>query len=1001
METGPENRGLDLEKELTCSICTEVLYQPITLLDCLHTFCASCAKEWFSFQLNSSRNNPNPGTTPFTCPSCRDPIRSTRHDAKVTTLLEMFLAANPAKARTRQEMIDLEDKYRPGDIILPKIEAKEKSSRERRADDEDARLLEEVRGLSLREVGVEEGSSERRERRRRDGERLRPDGTRPSREQSRDSRASRSGDDRERRRRRETDSGRRRRDDAALRPETEHVEERRRPRSNDEARRRHEETSRTAASQLEHQSSLRSLISSSDVDAREMEEEILRQIREEGLLDGIDLENIDVGQEDQISERIAEAYRKRQADKAREERERRRADGHRRQHSRSAPESRETSADDRSTRRRTHSRAVSAASAVSTVSALSQSDEPNRPPPAISAFQSGHLEVHSSDEGRRRRRTTSGSRSSTDPVPVAETQARPAARSQTDLSSRPQSAETNLHRPSVTMSSGSATEPNNRHSVELAGSEPTPRDQRSTNSSPRMGMSARMEDSSMTLSPLSQNNWSPAHDTLTGAPFTGSTLLATSVDQALMPSPLSPNQSPNHSPSASLSLSDRATAFQSAARPNSSNGETHERKRSTLYPEPSITCARCSKSHIEYSLHYNCAACHGGNYNICLTCFRGGSGCLHWFGFGYSAWTKWEAWANDQNLSDAEKPHMLIASRYLPPPTVPGGAPGRKTLTKSNPLERLQSGVFCACCLEWANECYWRCETCNEGDWGFCNTCVNQGKCCTHSLLPLTFQALEPDKGDNTPPGQALPASASILTGPGVQDIGRFKPLKFTTQCDICHYGIPPEDERYHCLQCTSNVPGTNTKPGDYDICMACYPKLSTSRRISAENGTKGWIRCLQGHRMIIIGFKNTHGGLRRYIAEEMVGGWSLKIKPFVPPPTASSLPSSDLQTWSWPSPLSKDYYKLVTVNPMNTPPPHIDGVDQEEHFPPSGGSGMRCLARWSWWPAEDVSDELAFPKGAEVREARDVNGEWWFGTYMGKCGLFPGGYARILEGGR
>jgi hypothetical protein len=42
-----------------------------------------------------------------------------------------------------------------------------------------------------------------------------------------------------------------------------------------------------------------------------MEEAILRQIQEEGLLDGIDLDIIRVDQ-DQISERIAEAYRTRQ-----------------------------------------------------------------------------------------------------------------------------------------------------------------------------------------------------------------------------------------------------------------------------------------------------------------------------------------------------------------------------------------------------------------------------------------------------------------------------------------------------------------------------------------------------------------------------------------------------------------------------------------------------------------------------------------------------------------
>jgi hypothetical protein len=46
-----------------------------------------------------------------------------------------------------------------------------------------------------------------------------------------------------------------------------------------------------------------------------LEDEILRQIRTEGLLDEIDLDNIDANQEDQISERIAEAFKKRQIER--------------------------------------------------------------------------------------------------------------------------------------------------------------------------------------------------------------------------------------------------------------------------------------------------------------------------------------------------------------------------------------------------------------------------------------------------------------------------------------------------------------------------------------------------------------------------------------------------------------------------------------------------------------------------------------------------------------
>ena len=42
--------------------------------------------------------------------------------------------------------------------------------------------------------------------------------------------------------------------------------------------------------------------------------------------------------------------------------------------------------------------------------------------------------------------------------------------------------------------------------------------------------------------------------------------------------------------------------------------------------------------------------------------------------------------------------------------------------------------------------------------------------------------------------------------------------------------------------------------------------------------------------------------------------------------------------------------------------------------------------------------DELAFPKGSEVREVVDVNGDWFFGAYMGTKGLFPAPYVKVLE---
>ncbi|KAN0103380.1 hypothetical protein V8E51_011693 [Hyaloscypha variabilis] len=1034
MDSDRENRGLDLEKELTCSICTEVLYQPLTLLDCLHTFCGSCLKEWFAFQLSSHRASPSPlpdTGLPYTCPSCRAPVRDTKHNATVTTLLEMFLAANPEKGRTEKEKEDMKVKYSNGENVLVKVEAREMSLRERQVADADRRLVDGVREQSLREVGVEDPGA-RRERRR--AER--------SREPSRDS--NREAEDRERRRRREE---RRAREDGAL-----HVgidsgtEERRRRRSNEErTARRHEETSRTAARQIEHQSSLRSLISASDVDSREMEEEILRQIREEGLLDGIDLEHLDVSQEDQISERIAEAFRRRQAEKARQESARRRnhseephrrsdngsqeparrsensiqeparrseQSGRRREGRSSAPDSRETSGDDtarassRTRRTRTHSRS---SSAVSAEGPASTSHHSSRPPPSMSAVQAAHLEVQSSDEGRhRRRRTGSSTRSATDPVPVAEPEARPAARSQTDLSNRPHSM-TLPSRPLVSSASRSSTDPSVQHAAGLPAPESSPRTSQSgVNSSPRLNSGARMENSPVqaqpTLNPSPRNSGVRLENSTAqvhterrtrAAPPADITVPAAAspvasqpqADRSLMPTPLSPREH--------TSLSDRAIALSSGTRPTSSSS-TLSRGRKELYPEPSISCARCSKPHIEYELHYNCGICSKGTYNICLDCYRRGKGCLHWFGFGYAAWTKWESL---NHSGDLEPPHMLKASRFVPPRVAPGGADGRRTLTTEDPEKRLQSGTFCANCLAWTNECYWRCDLCNEGDWGFCNICVNQGKSCTHPLLPLKYEPPESAGPPLSPThDQQTPPSASILTGPGVMSFGNFKPLTFSTACDICRYPIQPSSTRYHCFSCTSRVP--NTLPGDYDICTTCYPKLVTSRRISAENGFNGWRRCLQGHRMAIVGFEDSHGGQRRVVVHDQVGGRGIIEEPYKSPEHADT----SLMKWLWGDGVHRrgdhTHVKLVTSDVMRTAPTLTPGLVIDTAFPPDGGVGMVGIAVWAWYPGPGADDELMFPRGAIVKECKDVNGDWFHGTYMGKRGLFPAPYVKILDRG-
>lgn len=295
-------------------------------------------------------------------------------------------------------------------------------------------------------------------------------------------------------------------------------------------------------------------------------------------------------------------------------------------------------------------------------------------------------------------------------------------------------------------------------------------------------------------------------------------------------------------------------------------------------------------------------------------------------------------------------------------PLVESTTPPHVLMSEDDPKHRVEIGVFCEICKAYANACYWKCDYCNEGDWGYCNDCVNQGHHCTHPLVPVARKAREVQTVTDTssapstprqdahlaPPDDATPASApltpksaSLMRGPGYFTIVNaiFRPLTFTTLCNVCSYPIPPSHTRFHCLQCNT---------GDYDMCSSCYHKLQVSGRIAKEDGVNGWRKCLRGHRMYIVGFEDRDGAQRRIVVRDLVGGYALK---------------------------ETDMARITRI-------------------PADGGVGLRLLARWAYLPDEGVDDELAFPRGAEIREAADINGDWYWGVYCGVGKLFPANHA-------
>lgn len=149
---------------------------------------------------------------------------------------------------------------------------------------------------------------------------------------------------------------------------------------------------------------------------------------------------------------------------------------------------------------------------------------------------------------------------------------------------------------------------------------------------------------------------------------------------------------------------------------------------------------------------------------------------------------------------------------------------------------------------------------------------------------------------------------------------------------------------------------------------------------------------------MIIVGFEDSRGGHRRITVQDLVGGRGL-IEELN---AHTDNPGSDLMEWSWGNGVhisgDRSHNKLVAKDVMKSVPASSLSAANEPGFPPEGGVGMKAVAIWGWYPTEGADDELLFPKGAEIRECKDVNVDWYYGTYMGKSGLFQANYVRVLD---
>ena len=349
--------------------------------------------------------------------------------------------------------------------------------------------------------------------------------------------------------------------------------------------------------------------------------------------------------------------------------------------------------------------------------------------------------------------------------------------------------------------------------------------------------------------------------------------------------------------------------------------------------EPSVSCGWCGKFNIAFELHMRCQQCGNGNFDICLQCWRLGRGCLGWYGFGERALDRYKN-------GECPFPHYFTGRRYrrVVIPKAPTDQDRELILIETsdpNGNLQIQSGEFCSVCSKFGQRHLMVCGKCNCGEWAYCMTCVNQGRCCTHPLVPFI-----------------LSTYASYSKSIWYERTEKAFALTFDTHCHSCAIPIGFPEIFYHCPEFNN---------GDYDLCKGCYLGLVKSGQISKANGPQGWRRCPEGHRMIVIAFEYSARVQKRIIVEDLVGGHALDASELSPassqyPPSGGLEPSMVALYSSWPSEKERD----VLAFP--------EGAEIQEVQDHDGGwfSGVYCgregsfLAPWASKTADYSTDSSA-----------------------------------------
>jgi hypothetical protein len=107
----PKTTTSSLVEDLTCSICKSVYYRPMSVIPCLHTFCAHCVSAWIK-------------TGSGDCPECRSKMREVRPSHKIASLVDDLVKVQAQHGRSGEDRarFDAENTIPAVGLVLSKRE---------------------------------------------------------------------------------------------------------------------------------------------------------------------------------------------------------------------------------------------------------------------------------------------------------------------------------------------------------------------------------------------------------------------------------------------------------------------------------------------------------------------------------------------------------------------------------------------------------------------------------------------------------------------------------------------------------------------------------------------------------------------------------------------------------------------------------------------------------------------------------------------------------------